>query len=248
MKWPAFPGLIKRGKPFARLFEAVALAIPADPFDLAVIVNFESATTWEPIAQNPSTMATGLLQWIPSTAVNLGMAKTRAEAPDTLRAMTAEAQAAWIPPTFQRSIGSRNTAAWQGSTASGKPDIGNLYLLIFAPAFAGRDEGVIGAPGSEVADKNKGLRDDAGAVTVESVKSMVDELWARADSMERWDDGGGPLPAVPSVKLRPLGSGPATTSGQDKPKPAGGGASAAGALVVFGGLAAVVAMRARVRA
>ena len=161
--------------------------------------------------------------------------------------MTAEQQAAWIPPTFQRSLGSRNTADWQGSTESGKPDIGNLYLLIFAPAFAGRDEGVIGALGSDVAEQNKGLRDAAGAVTVESVKSMVDELWARADSMERWDDGGGPLPTVPAVKLRPLGSGPAT-SGGDKPKPAGKGTSAAGALIVLGGLAAVVAMRGRVRA
>lgn len=193
MEWPGYLALRNLGKPFARQLEAVARAIPADPWDLAVVIAHESG--FNPRALNADSGASGLVQWIPSTAVLLGMASDKATASSRVLSMSAEEQLAWVAPTFWKAIGTRNVAAWPDSV-DGRMDIGDLYLLIFAPAWAGRESGVIFEVGTEAAEQNPALQDGDGAITVNSVKSHMLDVAKEAGSLSRYDDGGGPLPKL----------------------------------------------------
>lgn len=64
----------------------VALSLGADPEHLGDVIKFESGGTWTSNVRNPSSGATGLIQFMPSTARRMG---TTVEA---LAAMTPEAQ------------------------------------------------------------------------------------------------------------------------------------------------------------
>lgn len=57
--------------PFARRLVAVARSVGAHPFDLANLISFESAGTFHSAVKNPSTGATGLIQFLGSTAKQL---------------------------------------------------------------------------------------------------------------------------------------------------------------------------------
>jgi hypothetical protein len=58
--------------PLARRVVEVANAVGANPFHLAELIHFESAGRWSSHVQNPRSGATGLIQFMPSTARGLG--------------------------------------------------------------------------------------------------------------------------------------------------------------------------------
>lgn len=180
MEWPQLPGLVARGREFARQLETAARKASVDPLDLATLIQLESAGTWSPTVRNPYSSATGFVQWMPSTWKALGM-------PDPATLTPAE-QLAWIPPTFETSRGGRPPSARSGDT----------YLLIFYPAAAGApDDTVIGAAGSRLAAQNPGMEGPDGSVTAGSVRAVFERLRAAHDALPRWDDGGGPLGELP---------------------------------------------------
>lgn len=94
---------------------AIARAVGAHPFDLANLVNFESA--FNPSARGPSDVgATGLIQWIPSSARVIGTTT------DALRRMTAEQQLPYVRKYLDRIRGQRRLDTPQ-----------KLYMAVFYP-------------------------------------------------------------------------------------------------------------------
>ena len=180
---PAFPGLVAAGQRAGLALEAVAdfLAVRAD--DLAVVIQAESG--WDPTAENPSTHAAGLIQWMPATAVRLGMASTEAAAPAAIKALDAERQLYLLPDYFHAALAGRNPATFPSAADTGQIDLGDLYLLIFAPSFAGRTSGTIFPAESPGAASNPGLRAPDGSITVESVREHIEAVSARSDSLPR---------------------------------------------------------------
>lgn len=62
----------KAGAPLAREIVKVAARVGAHPFDLANLINFETAGTFSPSVKNRISGATGLIQFMPKTARSLG--------------------------------------------------------------------------------------------------------------------------------------------------------------------------------
>ena len=57
----------KSGLPLAKEIVAVAQRTGAHPYDLANLINFESAGTFKSDVKNPISGATGLIQFMPKT-------------------------------------------------------------------------------------------------------------------------------------------------------------------------------------
>jgi len=113
----------------AKLYRiATELGLP--PGELASLMGFESSWTWSPSVRNPSGGATGLIQFMPSTARNLG---TTTEA---LAAMTAFDQLDYVQKYLAK------MGRWKVP--------GDSYLMVFWPAGVGKpDDYVIGVKDSE---------------------------------------------------------------------------------------------------
>lgn len=95
----------------------VALSLGADPEHLGDIIKFESGGTWTSNARNPSSGATGLIQFMPSTARRMG---TTVEA---LAAMSPEAQLRGPVREYMRRV--RDGEWWDGSSFA--PTAGRPY-------------------------------------------------------------------------------------------------------------------------
>lgn len=81
----------RAGLPLAQKVVEVAAAVGAHPFDLANLIQFESAKTWSPSVQNPRSKATGLIQFYPGlTERNIGISV------DKLIRMSAIQQMDWV--------------------------------------------------------------------------------------------------------------------------------------------------------
>lgn len=106
----------KAGPELAREIVAVSGRIGAHPFDLANLINFESAGTFSPSVVNRVSGATGLIQFIPSTARGMG---TTTQA---LAKMGKVQQMRWVEQYLKRKrrIGPLNTV--QG-----------LFMAVFYP-------------------------------------------------------------------------------------------------------------------
>jgi hypothetical protein len=180
MRWPAFPGLVALGPEVARVAAQVAEAAGALPVDLAVVIEFESR--WNPKAVNAQSGATGLIQWLPSTASGLGMVSSTATASAEIQAMPAAKQLAYVLTYL--------LAAKAGRTLPKPMPLSDLYLLVFTPAGAGKPVGtIIWEAGSAAAQQNPGLQDSAGAITTDSVATVMAAQKARALALPTWDDG-----------------------------------------------------------
>ena len=90
-----------------------------DPNCLMAVMYFESAGSFSPSIQNPYTNATGLIQFMPSTAYNLGTSV------ESLKQMTAVEQLYYVYKYYQ---------PYQ-SKIKGYVD---LYLVTFFPAAVGK--------------------------------------------------------------------------------------------------------------
>jgi len=136
---------------FLNKVKALAAKLGADHLDLLTIMYVESRMS--PSVKNPIGSATGLIQFIESTAKGLGTSTT------ALRQMTREEQMVYVEKYFDQFSGKLR----------GRANLDNLYLAIFRPASIGASfdtvlyrEGTREYRDNKVLDKN--TRD--GGITV----------------------------------------------------------------------------------
>jgi hypothetical protein len=136
---------------------------------LAGVMSFETGAKFTPDVRNPQSGATGLIQFMPSTAKLLGT--TTAE----LAAMTAEEQLDWVKKFYEK-VGTGNI---HNAT--------DHYMAVFSPAFIGKPHStpMYSAP-SKAYEQNKGLdRDKDGVITVGEVSRTFMGVINRADGRPR---------------------------------------------------------------
>lgn len=97
------------------------LDIP-DPGWLANLINFETGGTFSPSVRNPTSSATGLIQFMASTAAGMGTSTT------ALASMSAVNQMEWVE---------RYLRQWQSRGFSNPTD---LYMAVFYPAAMGNPD------------------------------------------------------------------------------------------------------------
>jgi len=154
-----FPGLKKRmalephfGIELLKMAERLNL----DPDSILSVMSIETAGTFDPSIQNPQNpnadlRATGLIQFMPTTAKGLGTSIP------ALRAMTAVEQLQYVERFFE-SVGGRIRRDFPG----------DYYMAVFMPAFVGREQEMVlgrandatllaGLKMSAIYDQNKGF-------------------------------------------------------------------------------------------
>jgi LysM repeat protein len=139
---------------------AARLGMSAD--HLMAIMHYETGGSFRPSIRNPYTGATGLIQFLPSTADRLGTSVAE------LAAMTAEEQLVWVERYF---------APFRGRLGS----LGDAYMAVLYPAAVGQPgEFVLFRVGSQCYETNPGLdRDGDGAVTRGEVATALDGVLER---------------------------------------------------------------------
>ena len=140
---------------FNNKLDKIASELGVKSNDLLAIMKQESGVN--PKAVNKSSGATGLIQFIPSTAYKLGTST------DELYNMSAVEQLDYVYKYFKM-IGIKPGM-----------DLGDLYIAVFYPAALGHDDNhVISSDGHAVYNQNKGLdRNKDGIITVADVKNSV---------------------------------------------------------------------------
>ena len=126
---------------------AIAAQIGCDPNDLMACIAFESAETFSPRKRNEKSGATGLIQFLPSTAMDLGTTTA------ALAEMSAEDQLDYVAKYF----------SWY----PGVQTLDDLYMAILWPRAIRKPSGfVLFASPSVVYKQNSGLdKDRDGTVT-----------------------------------------------------------------------------------
>lgn len=89
---------------------------------LANLINFETGSTFSPSKQNPQSNATGLIQFMPSTASGLGTSV------DALKNMTAQQQWFYVEKYLMK----------QKNSGSSFKDPTDVYMAVFYPAAMGK--------------------------------------------------------------------------------------------------------------
>lgn len=154
MALPALPGIERLGPEGAAALEAAAVSLGAPPRELAAAVFIESG--FRTRAVNPTTGATGLIQWLPATAAALG---------------TTTAQIAEMSAVEQAALIARTLAPYRGKLGT----FGDVYIVVVVPAFLGKpDSAVWAAGGTARFERNKGLdADKDGDLTVGDLRARV---------------------------------------------------------------------------
>lgn len=146
----------------------IAERLNLDPSFIGAVMSNESG--FKPEATNPSTRSTGLIQFMPATASNLGTSV------DELRGMSAVDQLQFVEKYFRM--------AGRGI----RPAVpGDYYMATFLPAFVGAPaETVLGVRGAKIYDQNAGLdANKDGAITVGDVWAKIDATVAAARTRPR---------------------------------------------------------------
>jgi len=158
-------GLRSTSSAFRSALAEMALGLGLNPSYIAGVMAIETAHTFSPSIQNPFTKATGLIQFLPTTARAMG---TSVEA---LQRMSNIEQLAWVRQFF-RPYAKRI-----------RPSVpGDYYLAVFYPALIGRDPStVIYSAGDTGYAQNAGLdRNADGVITVGDVTGTIDGVIASA--------------------------------------------------------------------
>jgi hypothetical protein len=117
----------------------IASRLGLDPSALATVMMFETATTMRPSIQNPYTKATGLIQFMPATARNMGTTV------DALVRMSAIEQLDWVEKYFK---------PWAGRLRTPQ----DHYLAVFLPSLMGTSlSNVVARSGSDLYAQNSGF-------------------------------------------------------------------------------------------
>lgn len=152
----AVKGLDTKSPQFLIKLVDVSNALGINPDWLATVQSFESAGTFSPSVQNPTSHATGLIQFMPSTAKNLGTTIQE------LANMTDVGQLDWVY---------KYLSSWKGRMKS----LDDTYLAIFMPSQMGKgSDSVVASEGSAVYNQNSGFdRDGKGYFTVGDITSAI---------------------------------------------------------------------------
>lgn len=160
------PGLSarERAEPgFAYELAQTAERLGLDPNYLGAVMSLESG--FDPSARNAQSKSTGLIQFMPATAITLGTSV------DALLRMSARSQLPLVQKYF----------AMAGRAV--RPTVaGDYYMATFLPAFVGADPStVLASKGDPVYDQNRGLdADHDGSITVADVWKRIDDVVAAA--------------------------------------------------------------------
>ncbi len=158
-------GLRNTSGSFRSALAEMALSLGLDPSYIAAVMKIETGGTFSPSIQNPFTKATGLIQFMPSTARAMGTSV------EELARMSAVRQLDYVKDFFRPYV------------SRIRPNVpGDYYLAVFYPAYIGRDPStVIFSAGSTGYTQNAGLdRNGDGVITVGDVTGTVDGVVARA--------------------------------------------------------------------
>lgn len=141
IKWSKDFNKVKFTEKENQMMEAMATRLNCSSNDLKALMCSESGCN--PSAVNPTTGATGLIQFMPSTAKGLGTTT------DKLKKMTIEEQL----PYVEKYLANAKKSA--GIPIGQKMDGGTLYALVFLPAFANKK--ILCSAGDKYYNANKGL-------------------------------------------------------------------------------------------
>jgi hypothetical protein len=171
---------------FRSALAEMALSIGLDPSLVAACMRVETGGTYSPSIQNPYTKATGLIQFMPKTALSMGTTI------EQLASMSATAQLEYVKRYFRPYLS--RIRPWVP---------GDYYLAVFMPAYIGRDPStVLFSSGQTGYAQNAGLdRDGDGFITVGDVTTTINRVVAEAQtrppievdvgtSMVAWTFGG----------------------------------------------------------
>jgi hypothetical protein len=167
MKFPAFPGMVKnRSQSEINAFVGAMQGAGLDPVSVAAAIEFESAGSWSPAARNASSGATGLIQFMPSTAKQMG---TSTEA---LAQLSFVGQLQWVLKYFQA----------QGISRLKR--LVDTYAAVFWPAAIGTSaDHVIAVAGSPAYDQNKALDPKGnGQITTGDLDAVMQAVLAKANA------------------------------------------------------------------
>lgn len=161
-----FRGLAETSPIFRAKLAAGALRRGLDPNSLAAVMAIETGGTFSPRATNPSSGATGLIQWIPQYAPG-GV--------DALRRMTATEQLALVFDHFDKA-GIKKGAS-----------MGDYYLAVFAPAHIGYGlSHVVYAGGTPEYEANSGVDVDGdGDITTGDAQALMGSVYGAAEARGR---------------------------------------------------------------
>lgn len=104
--------------------ESISFSLGIDPSDLMFIMDYETSGTFSPSIQNPSSNATGLIGFLPSTAIGLGTTI------EDLKMMSPIAQLDYVYQYLEPYKGDMD-------------DLFSTYLAIFYPAALGKPDSYV---------------------------------------------------------------------------------------------------------
>lgn len=170
---PNYPNTQDLSDAFFADLVSVGKSLSIDPLDMLGVMLFESDVRAS--AQNPSSKATGLIQFMPGTLSGLGWTS----GPDSFRQVSAENQVPWVERYFAP------------YARAGLSSVGRVYQAVFLPAslvYAKNAGDVVAAasgPYSAAYESNK-VFDPAGkgSITVQDLTDAVGR--AKAAHAARW--------------------------------------------------------------
>jgi hypothetical protein len=167
----AVRGLDAMSRQFRRGLVDLSARVKINPDWLASVMSLESG--FNPAAVNPYAKATGLIQFLPSTAKRLG---TTVEA---LRGMTATEQLPWVEAYYRPFTGQIHS-------------LEAMYMANFMPKYIGAgSDTIIASDPDLVYTQNKGFdRDGKGYITVGDVSSSIRGALASAKGQRLSVDDG----------------------------------------------------------
>ncbi|MGF1527802.1 MAG: LysM peptidoglycan-binding domain-containing protein [Candidatus Competibacterales bacterium] len=141
---------------FARKVEGVAERLGMDPNHLMAVMHFETGGTFDPAIENPASGATGLIQFLPSTARGLG---------------TSTEELAAMSPEQQLDVVEQYLSPYAGRMDS----VEDAYMAVFYPAAIGQpSDHTLFGQGSLAYRQNSGLdRNGDGSITKGEAASIV---------------------------------------------------------------------------
>jgi hypothetical protein len=170
MAMAAVPGAVtiawgaKVSSAFKQKVIKISNDLGVDPNFLMAAMAFETGESFSPSIKNNASGATGLIQFMPSTATSLGTSTS------ALAAMTAEAQLDYVAKYF---------APYKNKLST----VEDVYMVILWPAAVGKPNGTVLFSAPSIAyEQNKGLdANHDGKVTKAEAAAMVRAKLAKGE-------------------------------------------------------------------
>ena len=156
-----FPGIERTSLPFRAELVRIGDRLSLDPDGMSAVMSQESG--YDPAIVNKVSGATGLIQFMPSTAELLGTTTA------ALRRMGDAQQLTYVEKFFRPFAGRLETP-------------GDFYMATFQPAHVGKDPGFVLFSEGEIGyTQNAGLdRDRDGRITVGDVTATIEARYMAA--------------------------------------------------------------------